>query len=165
MSRSPVVSLDSLELDTLAHGETFEARMGRIGPVIGMEQLGAMLTVVPPGKRAFPYHRHHIIEEAILILQGEAEYRYGDEVYPARAGDVIAAPAGAEARAHQLINTGQEELRYVCFSTMQKTDVVEYPDSNKVGAITWGDESGEGDGVLFRHRAYAQEVDYWEGEE
>jgi uncharacterized cupin superfamily protein len=165
MSRSPVVSLDSLELDTLAHCETLEARMGRIGPVIGMEQLGATLTIVPRGKRAFPYHRHHIIEEAILILQGEADYRYGDEVYPARAGDVIAAPAGAEAQAHQLINTGQEELRYVCFSTMQKTDVVEYPDSNKVGAITWSDESGEGDGVLFRHRAYAQEVDYWEGEE
>ncbi|WP_412545949.1 cupin domain-containing protein [Maricaulis sp. MIT060901] len=161
----PVVSLDKLQLDTLAHGEKFEAQLGRIGPVIGMEQLGAMLTVVPPGKRAFPCHNHHVIEEAMIILAGEGEYRFGDDVHPTKAGDVIAAPAGGRDRAHQIINTGTGELRYDCFSTMQKTDVVEYPDSNKVGAITWGDESGQGDGVLFRHRAYAQEVDYWEGEE
>ena len=167
MSKKPVVSLSDLEMGPSAHGETFEAQLGRIGPVVGMQQLGAMYTVVPPGKRAFPCHRHHIIEEAMVILEGEGEYRYGDERYPVKAGDVVAAPAGAKAAAHQLINTGSSDLKYVCFSTMQKTDVVEYPDTGKVGAITWAEDEDEtSDGVLFRHRAYQGEpVDYWEGEE
>jgi len=162
VSTPPIIHVDALELEAFGHGDKFEAGLGRIGPLIGMEQLGCMYTVVPPGKRAFPCHNHHVVEEAMVILSGEGEYRFGDDTHAVKAGDVVAAPAGGRDKAHQLINTGSEDLKYVCFSTMQKTDVVEYPDSNKVGAVTWNTETGEPD---FRHRAIAQEVDYWEGEE
>lgn len=162
MSKAPLVHIDDLALDDFGHGETFKAGLGRIGPLVGMEQLGCMFTVVPPGKRAFPYHNHHVIEEAMVILEGEGEYRHGSGSYPVRAGHVIAAPTGGRDKAHQLINTGDKDLKYVCFSTSQKTDVVEYPDSDKVGAVSWDAETGAPD---FSHRAYAQVVDYWEGEE
>lgn len=162
MSDAPVVHIDDLTMDDLSHGDRFEAALGRIGPRIGMRQLGCMLTVVPPGKRAFPFHNHHVIEEAMVILAGDGTYRLGSETYPVRAGSVIAAPAGGRDTAHQLINTGDKELKYICFSTAQKTDVVEYPDSNKVSAVTWDAKSGA---ATFRHRAYAQVIDYYEGEE
>jgi uncharacterized cupin superfamily protein len=162
--RKLIVNIDEIELQDFGHGENFAAKLGRIGPEVGMEQLGCMLTIVPPGKRAFPHHNHHVNEEMMVILSGSGEYRFGEETHPVRAGDVIAAPAGGRDHAHQLVNTGEGELKYLCMSTMQKTDVVEYPDSNKVGAVTWG---GSDDGVpAFSHRAIAAEpVGYWEGEE
>jgi len=48
-----------------------------------------------------------------------------------RAGDLIASPAGAEA--HQIINTGASELRYLALSDIATVDIIEYPDSGKVG--------------------------------
>lgn len=124
-----------------------------------------MLMIVLLGKCVFFYYWYYIIEEVILILQGEVEYCYGDQVYLVWVGDVIVVLVGVEVQVYQFINIGQEELCYVCFFIMQKIDVVEYFDSNKVGVIIWGDESGQGDGVFFCYCVYVQEVDYWEGEE
>ena len=44
---------------------------------------------------------------------------------------MISAPAGDVSTAHQIVNTGAGELRYLAFSTRLDPDVVEYPDSNK----------------------------------
>jgi uncharacterized cupin superfamily protein len=161
--RKRIMNIDDIELEEFGHGETFAARLGRFGPAIGMNQLGCALTVVAPGERAFPHHNHHVNEEMMVILSGDGEYRFGEETHPVRAGDVIAAPAGGRDCAHQLINTGTDDLKYLCMSTMKKTDVCEYPDSNKVWAVMWGDKD---DGIpAFSHRAVAAEpVDYWEGE-
>jgi uncharacterized cupin superfamily protein len=162
--RKPVMNIEDVPLQDFGHGEKFSAGLGRIGPLVGMEQLGCMFTVVPPGKRAFPCHNHHVTEEAMVIIDGEGQYRVGDQTYPVKPGDVISAPTGGREHAHQLINTGTEDLRYICFSTMQRTDVVEYPDSNKIGAVTWG--GSDDPGPKFSHRAIATEpVGYWEGED
>lgn len=45
--------------------------------------------------------------------------------------------------AHQIINTGPRELRYLALSTLSEVDVCEYPDSDKLLVI-----AGEGDGGL-----------------
>ncbi|MAC90174.1 cupin domain-containing protein [Maricaulis sp.] len=163
MVRNPVTHIDDAPLENLAHGETFSADLARLGPLIGLQQLGCCLTVVPPGKTAFPYHNHHAIEEAIIILEGEGAYRFGEDCHAVRAGHVLAAPTGGRDVAHQLLNTGDADLKYICVSTQQPVDVVEYPDSNKVGAVHW---SPTDDDAIFRHRAFAAEpVDYWEGED
>jgi uncharacterized cupin superfamily protein len=163
MTRSPVTHIDDAPLEHMGHGEKFSVDFARLGPLIGLEQLGCSLAVVPPGKTAFPYHNHHAIEEAIIILAGEGTYRFGDQSHAVRAGHVLAAPTGGRDVAHQLLNTGATDLKYICVSTMQPVDVVEYPDSNKVGAVHWSEADGA---PVFRHRAYAAEpVDYWEGEE
>jgi uncharacterized cupin superfamily protein len=64
-----------------------------------------------------------------FILSGQGEYRFGEETFPIKAGDVLAAPAGKTA--HQIVNTGAQELRYLGFSTIGSVDVLEYPDSKK----------------------------------
>ncbi len=119
----------------LAHGDTFGARVFPISPLLGAELLGYNLTVVAPGKRAFPFHNHHANEELFVVLEGEGLLRYGTETLPVRQGDVIACPPGGPETAHQLINTGTAELRYLAVSTTVPTDVFQYPDTGKFGAV------------------------------
>ena len=129
---NPVKNIDAVDLmDFASPNGKFKAKLGRIGPVIGAEKLGAMVTMVEPGKRAFPFHVHHELEEMFYVIEGTGEYRFGDETHPIRAGDVLAAPTGGPERAHQIINTGDQTLKYLAISTMGEPDVVEYPDSRK----------------------------------
>jgi uncharacterized cupin superfamily protein len=129
----PIVNLADVPLTDSGDGDRFVAKLGRVGPLIGSTAVGCRLHVVPAGKRAFPFHRHHVIHELFIILSGSAEYRHGDKTDPIRAGDVIAAPAGGEA--HQIVNSGTDELRYLAISTKQDVDVVDYPDSDQFGVV------------------------------
>jgi uncharacterized cupin superfamily protein len=90
---------------------------------------------VPPGKKAFPHHVHHVNDELFVILSGEGTLRFGAERYSVRSGDVIVCPAGGVERAHQLINTSSDELRYLSISSVELPEVAEYPDSNKFGVF------------------------------
>ncbi|MDO5704411.1 MAG: cupin domain-containing protein [Paracoccus sp. (in: a-proteobacteria)] len=89
----PIVNIDEFTLTDTAPPDhpRFGGRAGRIGGLIGVAQLGAQYLVVPPGKAAFPRHNHHINEEMFVILSGRGEWRAGDDRWPVRAGDVIAA--------------------------------------------------------------------------
>jgi len=71
-----------------------------------------------------------VSDELFFILEGEGVRRLDGETLPIRAGDIIAAPAGKEA--HQIINTGHAELRYLALSVEGPTDIIEYPDSGKI---------------------------------
>jgi uncharacterized cupin superfamily protein len=161
----PILNVADIALTQQSHGENFAARMGQFGPRLGMKQLGCRLTVVPPGKRAWPYHSHHANEELFYILEGEGTLRYGGAEHPVRPGDVIACPAGGLETAHQLINTGDADLRYLALSTTIQPEVCEYPDSGKftvmVGSPPGGDKAA-------RRRMYCGReetgLDYWDGE-
>jgi uncharacterized cupin superfamily protein len=138
--------------------EKYDAKMGFIGTRIGARKLGYNLTAVPPGKRAFPLHNHHVNEEMFFILQGSGELRMGDAVHPIRTGDVIACPPGGKDVAHQIVNTGTEELRYLAVSTKESPELVDYPDSGKFGIL----DERQGERFAFIGRA-DQSLDYWEG--
>lgn len=160
-----VINLDEVKLDRFTHGDKFETLDGAVGPQVGARQLGCSLNVVPPGKRAYPFHCHHVNEELFVVLQGSGSVRIGDREFPIRAGDVIGAPAGGRETAHQIVNTSGEELRYLSISTMIPTEVVEYPDSDKV-AVHVGSAPGEDPGARtfsFRGRL-GPKLDYWDGE-
>jgi uncharacterized cupin superfamily protein len=60
--------------------------------------------------------------------------RIGDEEVMVSEGDYVSLPVGEET-AHQILNTSDELLRYLCFSTMISPEVTLYPDSNKVGVM------------------------------
>ena len=158
--REHVLNLDEVELAPHGHGDRFEARLGPIGRRIGARKLGCRLTVVPPGKRAWPYHCHHNNEEMFFILSGTGTLRIGEKHVPLRAGDVVCAPEGGPETAHQILNDGAEELRYLAISTMQGPDVYEYPDSGKFGVFA-GDKLAPR--LTFYGRA-GSAVDYWDGE-
>jgi uncharacterized cupin superfamily protein len=168
----PVINLDEVSIEdrpaifqpTGGATERFGSRSGAVGARIGARLLGYNITAVAPGKRAFPLHNHHANEEMFFILQGAGELRIGDERYSIRAGDFIANPPGGPESAHQIINTGSEEMRYLAVSTMIYPEAVEYPDSKKIGTLS---RQPQADGSLrvLRYVGRAGEsVDYWEGE-
>jgi uncharacterized cupin superfamily protein len=166
---SPVLNLADVAMTDLAErarqrgsempAARFGGRIGPIAPLIGARKLGYNLTEIAPGKAAFPKHSHRANEEMFFVLEGSGELRYGDDVYPVRVGDVIACPPGGPETAHQLINTGAAALRFLAVSTMEFPEICEYPDSNKLNAIT-----GFGPGDFRQLGRRGEGLDYWDGE-
>ncbi|HEV2624820.1 MAG TPA: cupin domain-containing protein [Xanthobacteraceae bacterium] len=161
MSGRPIVNIADVPLADRGNGGAFAVKWGRIGPMLGLQALGCALHVVPPGKKAFPFHRHHVMDELFYVLDGAGEYRWGEERLAIKSGDLIAAPAGT--KPHQLINTGKDELRYLGISSIAATEVVDYPDSKKVGIIA-GTKGGELQTATYRGLGRMQPADYFDGE-
>jgi len=156
-----VINIADLPLESHSHGEKFAAKLGEIGTLLGLKNLGCQLHIVPPGKCAFPYHRHHAADELFIVLSGAGEYRFADRRLPIRAGDCLGVPSAGEA--HQVINTGTEELRYLVASTNGEFDVVEYPDSGKI-SIRAGMKDGDPATASYAARGRLTPADYWDGE-
>ncbi|MEX0801903.1 MAG: cupin domain-containing protein [Candidatus Binatia bacterium] len=127
-----VVNLSEVPIDKINAPEDslFGGLRQRVGAVIGAQKLGYSFFSVQPGKAAFPYHTHTGNEEMIYIIDGEGILRFGKEQLEIMPGTVVACPSGGEF-AHQLINTGKKNLRYLVVSTMEYPDLSEYPDSNR----------------------------------
>lgn len=163
---TPILNIADAEvMRELKHGERFAAKLAPIGTRLGARKLGYNLTIVAPGKRAFPFHNHHANEEMFFVIEGTGLLRFGKDEYPVRAGDVIACPPGGPELAHQIVNTGATEMKFLAVSTTIETDVWEYPDSGKWGAVG-GRPPGRPQEATFagRYVTGAQVVDYWEGE-
>ena len=152
----PVVKIDAPE------GSAFGGSRQRVGAAIRAQKLGYSFFSVPPGKAAFPYHTHTTNEEMIYVLEGQGLLRLGKEEIEATAGTIVACPPGTEFP-HQLVNTGNQELRYLVVSTMEYPDLSEYPDSNKIGAYA---TAAVGRQVGFRALFVKdRHVGYYEGED
>ncbi|HEX3487484.1 MAG TPA: cupin domain-containing protein [Micropepsaceae bacterium] len=162
MTDTRVIQLDNIPLSDVGNGGSFVAKVGRAGPMLGSTGLGCSLTVVPAGKRAYPFHRHHVIHEMFYVLSGEGELRIGEERQPIRAGSLIASPAGAEP--HQIVNTSSAELRYLAFSTIGGVDLVEYPDSGKI-AGAGGIKNADFRTATIKFLTRPEPVGYYDGEE
>ena len=162
-----ILNINDLEFMDWGHGEEFAAKFGLISRRIGSKNLGYNLTVVPPGKRAFPFHSHRVNDEMFFIIEGSGEIRIGKDTYPLQQGDVIACPPGGPETAHQIINNSDTELRYLAVSTNNSPEVAEYPDSDKYGVIIELDESEGGMPKMWRlmMKGESTQVDYWEGED
>ncbi|ACB95882.1 cupin domain-containing protein [Beijerinckia indica] len=150
---------------TGAVAERYDARMGFIGAGLGASKLGYNITAIPPGKRAFPFHNHRVNEEMFFVITGTGEIRIGENTYPIREGDIIACPAGDKETAHQIVNTGTQELRYLGVSTKLSPEIAEYPDTGKFGVLAEYSPGPDGQPNRFAFVGRAeQSTDYWEGE-
>lgn len=156
----PVLNIDDAEFDDVEENGRFTSKRASLSPHIGARDLGYNLTVLPPGKVQCPFHNHHGEEEMFFILEGEGELRFGSERYPIRKHDVIACPTGGPEVAHQIINTGSTDMRYLAVSTMAEVEVCEYPDSGKLLAVT-GKPGERGLRKMYRGGG---DTDYYEGE-
>jgi len=154
---SPIANLADLRLKEGGNSGKFAYRSARVGPIIGLQKLGCCVYVVPPGKRALPYHAHSLIEEMFVVLEGSGTLRHEGQELPLRAGDVVSARVG---KAHQIINTSDGDLRYLAISANENADVVMYPDSNKVLAV-----SGAFGKSLWHITRISDATDYFAGEE
>ena len=169
----PVINLADLEVrgetaERAPHGpnaDQYDIRWAEIASRIGARKLGYNLTVVAPGKRNCPFHSHRAEEEMFFILDGNGELRYGDQRHPLRAGDIIACPTGGPETAHQIINTGDVELRYLAVGTNEAPDICEYPDSGKY--LVFDDSLRDADGKPRKFRVLGRQqdsLDYWDDE-
>lgn len=104
---------------------------------------------IPPGKSGCPFHWHAAQWEFYYIAAGRGTARFADQRREVSAGDAFVHPPG---EAHQLINTGEEDLIYWLVADNPPIDYFYYPDSDK-----WGIS---GRGVFQR-----TDVSYWLGEE
>jgi uncharacterized cupin superfamily protein len=161
-AKKPVMNIADVPLADRGNGKGFVLKWGRVGPLLGLDGLGCAVHVVPPGKRAFPFHRHHVLDELFFIVSGEGEYRFGEETFPLRAGDIVGAPAGS--KPHQIINTGSQDMRYLCISSASSVDVVEYPDSKKL-AVGAGIKNSDFKTATYVGMGRLQPADYYDGED
>lgn len=65
---------------------------------------------LPPGA-ATTGHHHVKTEELYYILEGEGTMQVGEQKRQVREGDAIAIPPGAY---HQITNTGQRAMKFLC---------------------------------------------------
>ncbi|MEM7445489.1 MAG: cupin domain-containing protein [Pseudomonadota bacterium] len=158
----PLINLADAPSGGGYHGDQFEYRMAELARPLAAKKIGANVTRVPPGKAAFPHHHHRANEEHFFVLGGTGILRLGSETYSVRPHDYIVIPPGGPELAHQLINTGTEDLSYLAISTMELPEVVGYPDSGKTGVrTTYSDDPG----ARFLVQDDAKDrVTYWEGE-
>ncbi|RSY80999.1 cupin domain-containing protein [Sphingomonas koreensis] len=161
MTGGPILNLADAEFDDVEDNGLYTSRRATLSDLIGARKLGYNLTVLPPGKAQCPFHSHHGEEEMFFILDGTGELRFGSDRYPIRAHDVIACPTGGAEVAHQIINTGTTDLRYLAISNLVEVESCEYPDSGKVSIVA-GPRGARGLRHMFRT---ADDVDYYEGEE
>ena len=162
----PILNIADVKLRPWGHGDRYQAQIGAIASKIGARKLGYSLTVLPPGKCAFPFHNHRANEEMFFVVEGEGEVRFGTARFPIRAGDVIACPAGGPETAHQLINTSKAaELKYLGVSTLVSPEIAEYPDTGKFQAIAELPPSPDGKPQLLRYiNRTNTNLDYWADE-
>ncbi|MGA8277553.1 MAG: cupin domain-containing protein [Rhodanobacteraceae bacterium] len=169
----PILNIDDVEVrpadpDRMPAGESagrYDLRYGEIASRIGARKLGYNVTVVAPGKRSCPFHSHRAEEEMFFILEGNGEVRIGAARYPVRSGDLIACPTGGPETAHQIINTGRVEMRYLAVSTLASLEICDYPDSGKFGVYAELGTNADGTAQRLRYLGRQQDTrDYWEGE-
>lgn len=146
---------DELDVDREDQHPGYTVGGTLVGKRIGMEDLGVTLYVLPPANAQAPYHWHHNIEEALLVLAGEPTLRTPEGERRLEPGDLVSFPCG-ESGAHKVTNGSREVARYLVFSTNPTSDIVEYPDSSKVG---FGSR-GRG----WRTIRESESLDYWDGE-
>lgn len=160
--RRDIINIADVPTRTFHTGPRFETALGDIDGALGTTQIGATLHIVPAGRTAWPYHRHHGNDEIFFIVAGSGTYRVGGRRLPIKAGDCIGAPAGGEA--HQIINSSDGELRYVAFANHGRADVVEYPDSGQVSmGIAHGNDREPAS--FFELRGRITPTEYWDGED
>lgn len=159
----PVINVAEAETHSGGSGAHFAHSMTELSLPLGARQIGANVTRIPPGKAAFPFHHHHGNEEHFFILGGVGVLRLGKEVHEVKPQDYIVNLPGGPERAHQLINTGEEDLVFLAISTSIVPEVVGYPDSAKTGVRP---ASLDDDDFRFLMSDSAKNTRaYWDGED
>jgi uncharacterized cupin superfamily protein len=106
--------------------DTFE-----IGDLIGAEQIGYRLTLLPPGKATCPLHWHGAEEELFIVMRGNPMLESPRGRFQLREGDYLAFPARLEG-AHKIVNESPDVCEIFMISNTDPRDVCYYPDSRKV---------------------------------
>lgn len=163
-ARDPrIVSMAEVPWGPFAMGP-FGGERKRLAQRAGARLLGYSLYRLQPGQRPWPFHLHQVNEEFFYVRSGYGQLRTGEGSRALKPGDAFACLPGP-AGAHAILNTGDAPLEYLALSTMEEPEVVEYPDSGKIGVMVGSPPGGDPErwahALVFRMNAA---VDYLEDE-
>lgn len=96
---------------------------------VGMVRAQLAVGRIPPGKESFDFHAHSLQEEFIFILSGEGEAEIGDETHAIGPGDYMGFPI--DGTAHNMRNTGEEDLVYLMGGERTAMEVAHFPRHGK----------------------------------
>ena len=151
-----VFNLFGDEWDLHGDREGYCIRDAHVGMHLGSELIGGSLYELDPGEKTWPYHIHHANEEWLVVVRGRPTLPTPDGEQDLKEGDTVCfrrGPAGA----HQVTNRSDAPARVLILSTMHAPELVEYPDSGKVGA-----RDAKGERLLMIRPG--EQLDYWDGE-
>jgi uncharacterized cupin superfamily protein len=158
-----IINVSQATTHSAQSGASFAYSMTELASELGARAIGANMTRVPPGKAAFPFHNHHANEEHFFVLSGSGVLRHGEGLHAVTKNDYIVNLPGGPECAHQLINTGVEDLVYLAISTNALPEVCGYPDSGKTGVRIA--EYGQANSRFLISDASKDSVSYWELED
>jgi hypothetical protein len=86
-------------------------------------------------------------------------------ISPVRTSDEEAGGDRYHVQSHQIINTSEEELRFLAVSTKLSPEIAEYPDTNRFGVLASlaPDETGRPRTMMYVGKE-GDSLYYWEGE-
>ena len=152
-----VFNLNGDEWDRVEDREGWHSKDVWVGRRLNAELIGGSMYELEPGHKLFPYHTHHANEEWLLVLRGEPTLRTADGEQELREGDVAVFRRGKNGF-HQVVNRTDAPIRVLMISTLLMPELVEYPDSGKIGA-----RSADGERIVLGRPGPM--LDYWDGED
>jgi uncharacterized cupin superfamily protein len=151
-----VFNLNGHEWDRVEERPGWRSKDAWVGARIDAELIGGSMYELEPGDRLWPYHTHHANEEWMIVLRGTPMLRTPEGERELEEGDVVCFRRGKDGL-HQVRNGTAVPIRVLMLSSMNMPDVVEYPDSGKVGA-----RGAAGERILLGRPGPI--LDYWDGE-
>jgi uncharacterized cupin superfamily protein len=152
-----VFNLHGDDWDRVEERAGWRSKDAWVGARLNAELIGGSLYELEPGDRLWPYHTHHANEEWLIVIRGRPTLRAPDGEQELAEGDVVCFRRGKEGL-HQVRNGTADPIRVLMLSSMQSPDIVEYPDSGKIGA-----RSVAGERILLSRPGPI--LDYWDGED
>jgi uncharacterized cupin superfamily protein len=152
-----VFNLHGDEWDRIEERAGWRSKDAWVGDRLEAELIGGSMYELEPGDRLWPYHTHHANEEWLLVVRGQPTLRSADGEQDLREGDVVCFRRGRDGL-HQVSNRTDSPIRILMISTLIAPDIVEYPDSGKVGA-----RSVAGERILLSRPGPI--LEYWDGED
>ena len=152
-----VFNLNRDEWDRVEERAGWQSKDAWVGAHIDAELIGGSMYELAAGDRLWPYHTHHANEEWMIVLRGRPTLRTAEGENELGEGDVVCFRRGKDGL-HQVRNDTDAPIRVLMLSTLIAPDLVEYPDSGKVGA-----RSVAGERILLSRPGPM--LEYWDGEE
>jgi mannose-6-phosphate isomerase-like protein (cupin superfamily) len=103
-----VINIETVEPFTTKDGSQIRELLAHRNSCIRNQSLAEAR--LPPGASTIG-HRHLATEEIYYVLDGEGTMQIGENRRQVRVGDAIAIPPG---EFHQITNTGQKTLKFLC---------------------------------------------------
>ena len=109
-----------------------------IGRAAGLQRIGLHCVRVAPGRRTSWPHAEEKEEEFVFVLSGEIDAWIDGQLYPMRAGDLAAFPAGT-GTCHSFLNNGSEDAILLVGGERSKSDNrIYYPlHPQREGDLPW----------------------------